>query len=105
MRDNGPGISSEDQRKLFKPFSKLKANKELNPNGNGLGLNICKLICKNLGGDIDVESDGTSWTQFKFWVQVETVDKISNKHDLNDTEYDLGELMSSRAQIEIFDTS
>ena len=68
--DNGPGISSDDKAKLFKPFSKLLANSKLNPNGNGLGLNICKMICQNLGGDIEVNSDGSSWTEFKFWVKV-----------------------------------
>ena len=43
--DNGPGISPGDIPKLFKPFSKLEDSKKLNPNGSGLGLNICKLIC------------------------------------------------------------
>lgn len=70
VADNGPGISEEDQRKLFKPFSKLKEHKNLNPNGNGLGLNICKLICKKLGGDIKVTSRPGDWTQFTFWVKV-----------------------------------
>ena len=54
MFDNGPGISENDIKKLFKPFSTLADNSKLNPNGNGLGLNICKMICKNLGGDINV---------------------------------------------------
>ena len=70
--DNGPGISAEDQLKLFKPFVQLSATKSLNPNGNGLGLNICKMIAKNLGGDIDVESDGKTWTKFKFWAKVKS---------------------------------
>jgi signal transduction histidine kinase len=50
--DNGPGISPADKSKLFKPFSKLAAHSHLNPNGSGLGLSICKLICQSLGGDI-----------------------------------------------------
>lgn len=40
--DNGPGISAQDKKRLFRPFSKLKASAHLNPNGNGLGLSICK---------------------------------------------------------------
>ena len=48
VTDNGPGITAIDQKKLFKPFSKLSRNEELNPNGIGLGLNICKMICMNL---------------------------------------------------------
>ena len=54
--DNGPGISREEIKKLFKPFSKLETHKEHNPNGYGLGLSICKLICTGLGGDIWVDS-------------------------------------------------
>ena len=55
---------------MFKPFSKLGDNKNLNPSGNGLGLNICKLICKSLGGDIKVQSNPPV-TKFKFWVAIQ----------------------------------
>lgn len=68
--DNGPGISDDDQKRLFKPFSKLEAHQDLNPNGNGLGLHICNLICRNLGGDITVESTHETSTKFRFKVQV-----------------------------------
>ena len=54
VSNNGHGISLADQAKLFQPFSKLTANKEMNPNGNGLGLYICKQVCIILGGDIEV---------------------------------------------------
>jgi CheY-like chemotaxis protein len=33
------------------------------------------MICQNLGGDIEVDSDGSSWTKFKFWVKVEISDQ------------------------------
>lgn len=56
VSDNGPGISASDQLKLFTPFGKLSAHTHLNPKGNGLGLYICRLICRNLGGDITVTS-------------------------------------------------
>jgi len=56
IKDNGPGISQEDLKKLFKPFSKLASTSQLNPNGSGLGLYNCKLICTSLGGDITIES-------------------------------------------------
>ena len=70
VADNGPGISEEDQQKLFKPFTKLKDTNKINPNGAGLGLNICKMICRNLGGDIEVSSRPEDWTEFTFWVNV-----------------------------------
>ena len=65
---------------MFKPFSKLDANKHLNPNGSGMGLNICKLICNNLGGDIYVESDGLTGTQFTFYVAVKRI--LENDEDI-----------------------
>jgi len=68
VTDNGPGISELDQQKLFKPFSKLGAYADLNPNGLGLGLSICKLICNCMGGDIVVESE--NGTKFTYWVAV-----------------------------------
>ena len=71
VTDNGPGIKPGDETKLFKPFSKLADDGNLNPNGSGLGLNICKLICRNLGGDIKLElSDEYNGAKFTFWVAV-----------------------------------
>lgn len=45
VKDNGPGISKRDQKKLFKLFGKLKSTDQVNTNGIGLGLCICKRIC------------------------------------------------------------
>jgi hypothetical protein len=70
--DNGPGFSSEDEEKLFQPFTKLNDAQQLNPSGNGLGLSICKQICNNLGGNIEGHSNIDSWTKFTFWVPVKT---------------------------------
>jgi len=44
VKDTGLGIKPEDQKKLFKLFGFLDTTKELNTNGIGLGLHICKLI-------------------------------------------------------------
>ena len=44
--DTGVGISEEDQKKLFKLFGFLDANKEINTKGIGLGLHISKMICE-----------------------------------------------------------
>ena len=54
VRDFGPGISEEDQRRLFKPFVSLDralSGQELK-SGAGIGLYACKVICEKLGGDI-----------------------------------------------------
>lgn len=73
VSDNGPGIADADQSKLFKPFSRIVTHKELNPNGNGLGLHICRLICKNLGGDIMCVSQPGQGATFKFFVAVQAI--------------------------------
>ena len=52
----------------------------MNLNGNGLGLNICKELCKKLGGDILVRSRPGDWTVFTFWVNV----KLCSDCNIND---------------------
>ena len=42
VRDTGIGIKKSGLEKLFKPFAMLEDPKNLNNNGVGLGLNICK---------------------------------------------------------------
>jgi signal transduction histidine kinase len=50
IRDNGPGISNEDMKKIFDPLFTTK------PGKTGLGLTICREILDELGGSITVES-------------------------------------------------
>ena len=42
VEDNGYGIGKSDKNKLFKLFGKIKQKDDINKNGIGLGLNICK---------------------------------------------------------------
>ena len=56
MRDTGVGIDGDRLEGLFTAFTKIIANREMNQQGVGLGLIICKNIAKALGGDITVDS-------------------------------------------------
>ena len=53
VRDYGPGISAEDQARLFTPFTQLGRGQGA---GHGLGLSIVRRIADKLGGQVGVES-------------------------------------------------
>jgi signal transduction histidine kinase len=54
VSDRGPGISSEDQRRIFDRFERAANAKHIG--GLGLGLYISKQIVERHGGKIEVES-------------------------------------------------
>jgi len=56
VKDTGMGISSEDQRKLFKPFARVGGVEQTATTGTGLGLWITKELIELLHGSISVES-------------------------------------------------
>lgn len=55
VRDNGPGLSPEQQQKLFSEFTQLK---QASLKGHGMGLSIVQRIIHKLGGQVGVTSDG-----------------------------------------------
>ncbi len=55
IRDNGPGLTTEEQRRLFTPFTRLD---QVQVKGHGLGLSIVRRIVEKLGGEVRVESAG-----------------------------------------------
>jgi len=69
VRDTGVGFKNEDKPKLFKMFSKIERNAEINPTGVGLGLSICKKLSILLGGDIDAESKLDVGSTFTFTIK------------------------------------
>ncbi len=55
--DNGPGIASEDQERIFQDFVMLDTSFRRSGQGAGLGLAICRRLAAALGGDLGVESE------------------------------------------------
>ncbi len=65
VRDTGCGMSDEFQKKLFDAFSQERNKISESQKGTGLGMSICYLLMKHMGGDISVQSalnKGTSFT-------------------------------------------
>lgn len=54
VTDTGVGMSRLQLSRLFKPFTKIKSNRQLNKEGVGLGLAVSKNIAVALEGDITV---------------------------------------------------
>jgi signal transduction histidine kinase/PAS domain-containing protein len=63
VRDNGLGLSPEDQARLFLPFAKLG---QARAKGHGLGLSIVRRIVEKLGGEVGVESRVGQGSVFSF---------------------------------------
>jgi two-component system, sensor histidine kinase and response regulator len=55
VRDNGRGLSQEDQARLFTPFTRLD---QARARGHGLGLSIVRRIIEKQGGQVGVTSSG-----------------------------------------------
>ena len=83
MRDEGCGIKESKMSKLFKLFSKIDRSKDVNIDGIGMGLNICKQIVDQYGGEISCQSEGKNkGSTFMFSMKM--------KNDEVDHEFTLG---------------
>lgn len=62
--NSGPGISRDDQQKLFQKFQRLQSSRQSSVRGTGLGLFITKTVVERHGGKIWVESKEGQWADF-----------------------------------------
>ena len=57
VQDEGPGLSAEDQKKLFGKFARLSAKPTAGEPATGLGLSIVKKMVEAMNGRVWCESE------------------------------------------------
>ena len=66
VKDNGPGIDSKYQKRIFEIFEILVTEDRYGKKGNGIGLAVVKKIVEKLGGEIKVDSELGKGASFNF---------------------------------------
>ncbi|MEQ1588490.1 MAG: HAMP domain-containing sensor histidine kinase [Cyclobacteriaceae bacterium] len=64
VKDEGPGISREDQKKLYQKFQRLSARPTGGESSTGLGLAIVKALVEKMGSELICESEEGLGTTF-----------------------------------------
>lgn len=77
VEDTGPGIQKGKERKIFDRFYK---GSQVNQ-GIGLGLTICKLISRLLGGGVELDMSYTEGARFIFTLPINKPDKTAQAVD------------------------
>jgi signal transduction histidine kinase len=74
VRDNGRGISAEDQDAIFSKFRQVGDTLTDKPHGSGLGLHISRQIVEHFGGKMWVESRPGAGACFSFTLPARALD-------------------------------
>ncbi len=64
VKDEGPGINREDQKKLYQKFQRLSARPTGGESSTGLGLAIVKALVEKMGSKLTCESEEGQGTTF-----------------------------------------
>ena len=75
VQDTGIGLTSQQQAKLFQPFTQADETINREYGGTGLGLAISRQICHLLGGQIHVQSKKGQGSRFTVQLPLESEEK------------------------------
>ncbi|MGD8568095.1 MAG: ATP-binding protein [Gammaproteobacteria bacterium] len=84
VTDTGIGMTEEEMKRLFKPFSQADTSTTRKYGGTGLGLCISRQLAQKLGGDVWVSSEKGKGTTFSFAVSVGDMQQLSMMTGMED---------------------
>jgi PAS domain S-box-containing protein len=93
--DTGIGMTSEQQTRLFQPFTQGDASVDRKYGGTGLGLAISQRLAQMLGGKISVKSQPGKGTTFSFRIALGTL----NDQELIDPPVTLADAKDDRPDL------
>jgi PAS domain S-box-containing protein len=86
IEDTGIGISPDRLDSIFDPFSQEDTSPTRLHGGTGLGLTICKRLCRLMRGNIQIDSTSRSGSRFTFFVELQKAPATrSAKRDKSDS--------------------
>lgn len=94
ITDTGAGISAEQIKELFKPFTRLKAEQQL-IEGTGIGLVITRKLTEAMGGTITVQSEPDQGSCFQITLPVTD---LNLQPDTTATEIKFSHLIARKGQ-------
>ncbi|MGE0868936.1 MAG: sensor histidine kinase [Kofleriaceae bacterium] len=77
VRDWGPGISPDEQERIFERFYRSRSVRLKPIRGSGIGLALVQHIARAHGGDVTVESQLGSGSTFSIWVPIRAPEEDS----------------------------
>ena len=82
VKDTGIGLSDDQIKKLFNPFTQANTSTTRQYGGTGLGLAICKRLVEAMGGNINVKSKLGHGSIFYFTIDLKIDRLIKNDEDI-----------------------
>jgi PAS domain S-box-containing protein len=76
VHDSGIGITSEQQERLFQPFSQADGSTTRRFGGTGLGLSISRRLAQMMGGTLEMQSAPGQGSVFRMVLSLERCDEI-----------------------------
>lgn len=74
VADRGPGLTDEQQERIFHPFSRAVPDVAGGPGGAGIGLHLSRSFARAMGGDVSVHSVLGEGATFTLSVPVRVLD-------------------------------
>jgi len=92
VTDTGIGIDVKNFDKIFNSFEQVDDETTKNYKGTGLGLAITKKLVELMSGKVNVQSELTKGTSFKFFLETKTPIGDIEPNNIKDIEFKSGDL-------------